>query len=150
MGSVTRINHSTVVVVYCKPAYYTVVGTFLQYDNTIANTLPVIFGNLLGVSCLGKDEYGAVLVFAYEYDIRTVDDYFLVISTLADENLKRLFRCGRSLLDGKLDAVTRIDYCIEVGYILNGFSEPVDGSVLRLISALFSGSYFLAHFSYFL
>ena len=58
-------------------------------------------GICLGCFCQHDD--GTVAVFAYQYDIRTIDDHLLLIASFLDKNLKRLVAQFRSLLNGGLN-----------------------------------------------
>ena len=130
MLRVARLHCGSVVVVDGQSADDAVVGTFLQHYHSMMHGLAVIFLDGARLFRLGQHDAGAVALFAHQYDVRTVDDDFLLIESFADEYLEGLLWLQRSLLDGGLNAFAGIHYGIKVFHVLLGLAEHVDESVL--------------------
>ena len=79
----------TIIIVYRHAAYHTIVRPFLQDDNPVPHGLAVILGYLPGLGGLCQHQHGAVPVLAHQYDIRTVDNHFLVIRAVQHQYLKK-------------------------------------------------------------
>ena len=130
VGRVAGLHLRTIVIIDGQTTDDAVVGTFLQHHDTVMHGLSVIFFNSPRGLRLGLHNNGAVTLFTHQHDVGTVNDDLLLISTLADEYLKRLFRLFRCLFNGSLNTFTGIDHCIKVLQVLLRLAEHVNQPVL--------------------
>ena len=103
-----------VVVVYGDSADNAVVGVFSQHDDSLVNILAFVLLDGLRLGSLGIFYDDAVSVFAYQYDVWLVDDYFFVIFAVAYIYNIRCNAVGWSLLYGSLYRFTGFYDGVEV------------------------------------
>ena len=137
------LDGCAIIVIDGQTADDAVICTFQQFYDTMLHlaSVIVVHHGLAAEFCQLDD--GAVALFAHQYDVRSVDDDFLLIHPLADENLIGLVRLSGGTLDGSLYALACRDDGIEIGIVDFRLAIHLDGAVLVGALGLKTDEYFM-------
>ena len=124
------LHRCTVVVIDGQSANDAVVSPLQQFYYSVFYLASVVLRNNGFATQLSQLDNGAVTIFAYQYDIGAVNDDFLVVCTLADENLIRLVGLLWSPLYSTLDTFAGGDNFVKGSIVDFRLTKHLDGAVL--------------------